>query len=363
MAAKQDYYEVLGVPRDAGADAIKDAFRQLALKYHPDRNKEAGAEDRFKEIAEAYAVLSDPKKRADYDSGGFAGISGFTPEDLLGGIDFESIFSDLGFGLGFGESIFDRIYGRRRGGRGADIEIGVSVPIETIVSGGEEQVRFSRATTCATCNGSGAKPGTSPRTCDTCKGTGQKTTSRHDQGVFIQQSTLCPDCHGQGKFIDDPCQSCVATGKTEREESLTVKIPVGAEDGMALRIPGKGYPAATPGGASGDLLVVVRTVPDPRFVRDGADLWRSQQVNVVDAVLGTEIDVPSLDGPISVKIPSGTQPDSQLRLRGKGLPRFGARGRGDLYLRIDVKVPERLTREQRRLFEQLRAAARPRNKT
>jgi molecular chaperone DnaJ len=345
------------VPRDAGEAAIKDAFRKLAMKYHPDRNKEPGAEERFKEIAEAYAVLSDPKKRAEYDSGGFAGVAGFTPEDLFGGIDFESLFG--GLGLGFGESLFDRFFGRRRAGppRGRDIEIEAVVPLERIAAGGGETIRYQHLDACADCRGSGAKSGTSPRICATCKGTGRKTTTRRERGVVIQQSTTCPECQGRGSLIDSPCPACGGTGRVARAESLVVTIPPGAEDGLVLRIPGKGHPSGERGGIPGDLLVVVRAAPDARFQRDGADLWRVEEIEIADAVLGTEIRTPTLNGELAVTIPPGTQPDSQLRLRGKGLPRFGARGRGDLNLRVAVRIPERLGAEERKLFERLRALA------
>jgi molecular chaperone DnaJ len=353
-ATKRDYYEVLGVPRNADGKAIKDAFRTLAMQYHPDRNKEPGAEERFKEIAEAYAVLSNAKKRAQYDAGGFAGIPA---GDIFAGADFESMFRDLGFGFDFGESIFERFFGGRRRGpqRGADIEIEAQVLLERIARGGEETVRFRRATTCTECKGSGAKSGTRPRVCTACGGTGQKTSSRREQGVFIRQSSTCPDCGGRGNFIDAPCPACSGSGQLQREESLIVKIPPGAEDGLALRIPGKGEPSGGPGAAPGDLLIIVRAAPDERFARDGADLWRVQEIAVADAVLGAEIPVPTLDGAISVKVPAGTQPDSQLRLRGKGLPRFGGRGRGDLYVRLAVRLPERLGGEERKLWERLRS--------
>ena len=348
--------------RDATGAAIKDAFRRLALQYHPDRNKEPGAEEHFKEIAEAYAVLSDPKKRAEYDAGGFAGVAGFSPEDLFGGIDFDSVFGDLGFG--FDGSIFDRFFRRGPAGprRGPDIEVEAVVPLERIDAGGEEPIRFQRIAACESCGGSGARVGTKPRTCPACAGTGEKTTSRRDRGVFIRQSTTCPQCHGRGTIIDEACATCAGSGRVEREESLSVKIPAGADEGLVLRIPGKGYPAEDPQGVPGDLLVVVRTAPDARFERDGADLWHAQDIDVADAALGTELKVPTLDGSITVKIPPGTQPDARLRLRGKGLPRFGARGRGDLYLRVSVRIPERLTAEARRLFERLRALAGARNR-
>lgn len=344
---------MLGVPRDADEKAIKDAFRALALKYHPDRNKEAGAEERFKEIAEAYAVLSDPKKRTEYDAGGYASVQGYSPEDIFRGIDFESLFPDFGFG-----DFFDRYFGRRPRGpaHGHDIEMEAVVPLETIAAGGEHAVHYRRLVQCDACAGTRAQAGTQqPRTCPACKGRGQKTVSRRDQGIFLQQSTPCPDCRGAGVIIDHPCAACAGAGEKEQEESLVVKIPAGADEGLLLRVEGKGYASASPAGVPGDLLIVVRSAPDRRFQRDGADLWRMQEIDVVDAVLGVELAVPTLDGSLALKVPAGTQPDAALRLRGKGLPRFGRSGRGDLYVRVSVKTPERLTREERKLWEQLKA--------
>jgi molecular chaperone DnaJ len=354
--AQRDYYEVLGVARDADEKAIKDAFRRLAMQYHPDRNKEPGAEDRFREIAEAYAVLSDPAKRREYDTRGHAGVAGFTPEDLFGGIDFEDLFG--GLGLGFGEGIFDRFFGRRRRPwqrRGEDIEIEVFVPLERIARGGEELIRFDRVDVCRDCGGSGAKAGTQPRACTSCGGTGLETSTRKDQGVFIRQSTTCPECQGRGHFIDVPCPTCAGRGRTTHEESLSMKIPVGADEGLVLRVPGKGYAAGEPGAPPGDLRVIVRTAPDSRFVRDGADLFRNEPIEVADAVLGAELSVPTLDGALVVKVPPGTQPDAQLRVRGKGLPRFGSKGKGDLYVRLLLRVPQQPSVEERKLYEKLQA--------
>ena len=350
---------MLGVPRDAGAKAIRDAFRGLALRYHPDRNKEPGAEERFKEIAEAYAVLSDPKKRADYDAGGFAGVAGFTPEDLFGGIDFESIFGGLGFGPGGG--LFERLFRRGAGPpRGADIEIELAVPLATIARGGEQRVRYERLDICRACGGSGAKAGTAPRACAACKGTGEKTSTRREQGMVIRQSRSCPECRGSGRVIDAPCPACAGRGNVPREESLAITIPAGAEEGLVLRVAGKGYASEERGGVPGDLHLVVRSAPDARFARDGADLWRDERIDVADAVLGTELRVPTLDGPLSVKVPPGTQLGVPLRLRGKGLPRFGERGRGDLYVRLAFELPARLDSEERKLWERLRALHRAR---
>jgi molecular chaperone DnaJ len=356
---RRDYYEVLGVPRDADASAIKDAFRQLALKYHPDRNREPGAEERFKEIAEAYAVLSDPRKRSDYDARGFAGVAGIPPEDLFAGVDFGDIFGDLG-GL-FGGGFFDRFVGRRRRAgppHGADLEVELTVPLERVAGGGEETVRVRHPATCAACHGSGARAGTAPRACTACGGSGQQVSGGRRGGVMVQQISTCAACRGRGTIIEQPCPDCGGRGEVARDEALTVTIPAGVEEGTALRIPGRGMPAPGPGAAPGDLFVVVRSAADPRFVRDGADLWRAESLEVADAVLGTTRTVPTLSGDATVTVPAGTQPGSVLRLKGKGLPHFGGRGRGDLYLRVHLHVPERLTAEERKLYERLRAMKR-----
>lgn len=362
---QRDYYEVLGVARDADAKAIKDAFRKLALKYHPDRNKAPEAQERFKEIAEAYAVLSDPKKRAEYDAQGFAGVAGYSPEDLFAGIDFGDIFrdfgGDLGFGFGFGGpgGLFDRLFRHHRTGpaRGADLEIELVVPLERIATGGEETLRYTRAVICPSCRGTGAKGGAAPRPCTACGGSGQRVVTRDERkaqaAVRIQQITTCPVCHGRGTVIDTPCPDCGGSGQVEREERLTVTIPRGAEEGLALRVPGHGAPSGDIGGAPGDLYVVIRTQPDARFERVGADLWRTETLAPSEAALGTRRTVETLEGRVEVTIPPGTQPDEVLRVRGKGLPRFAEPGRGDLNLRIRVHVPERLTERQRALYEEL----------
>ena len=354
---------MLGVARDADAKAIKDAFRQLAMKYHPDRNKSPDAEARFKEIAEAYAILSDPKKRADYDARGFAGVSGFSAEDLFSGIDFGDIFGDMGFGFDLGGGgLFDDLFRRHRRPRGpakgSDLEVRLVVPLEKINSGGDETVRFNRPVTCASCHGTGAKPGTEPRKCAACNGTGQQVTTRKEskeQGtISFQQITTCPVCHGQGSFIDHPCGSCNGSGEINRDDKLKVTIPAGVDEGTALRIPGHGLPSPDSSGPPGDLYVVVRSKPDSRFERRGADLWRLEHLEIPDAVLGTKIQVPTLDGPVEVKVPAGSQPDEVLRLKGKGLPVFGAPMRGDLNIRLQVHIPEKLTSEEKELYTQLR---------
>lgn len=357
--SKRDYYEVLGVAKDADQKAIKDAFRSLAMKYHPDRNKEPDAEARFKEIAEAYAILSDTKKRADYDARGFAGIGDVSEQDLFSGINFEDIFSGLNFGFGIGspfESFFHR--GRPRSLHGSNVDVDLLISLERVATGGEETLRLSRPVSCQACHGVGSKDGVAPKKCAACGGTGHITHSRREKNdhVLIQQITICPDCNGRGSIIEQPCPVCGGSGETEQEESLSVKIPQGIEEGMALRIPGKGMPSPDAKGLPGDLLVVVRTRHDPRFLREGADLIRQESIQLVDAVLGTTLKVPTLDGSatVTVTVPPGTQPGAVLRLKNKGLPEFGSGKRGVMYLRIEVKVPEKISGEERELYERLR---------
>lgn len=347
---------MLGVPRNADAEAIKNAFRALALKYHPDRNKEPGAEERFKEIAEAYAVLADPKKRADYDAGGFAGLSGVQAEDLFGGIDFEDLFGGLGFD--FGGGIFDRFFGRQRRpagpARGENIEVLLRIPLSRVLDGGEEKVGVEQMATCPVCHGNGAAPGTSPRPCATCHGTGREVKSGKEGGVMFQRVMPCPACSGRGVFIDSPCTQCHGRGQVKQVETLTVRVPRGVEEGMVLRIPGHGLPARVANAPPGDLFVVVHTLPDDRFERAGADLWCIQDLALTDAVLGCERTVTTLEGSARVKVPPGSQPDTVLRLQGKGLPHFGNEQRGDLYLRLRVTIPERLSPEEHALYAKLR---------
>lgn len=305
-------------------------------------------------------MLSDPKKRVEYDQRGFAGVAGFAPEDLFRGINFEDIFGGLNFD--FGGGIFDAFFGRPRRGppRGANIEVEVVVPLERIATGGEQTVTVLRPGPCAACGGSGARAGTAPRRCSACGGSGTKVTTQRQKDVSLQRISECPACGGRGTVIDQPCASCGGRGEVETSETLTVRIPPGVEDGTALRVPGHGLPSAAPGGIPGDLFVVVRSARDPRFERAGAQLWRTETIELADAVLGTTLNVPTLRGTARTKVPPGTQPDTVLRLRGEGLPEFGSHRRGDLYLRVKVRVPEHVTAEERKLFERLRALGRTR---
>jgi molecular chaperone DnaJ len=302
-------------------------------------------------------VLSDPKKRAEYDARGHAGVAGYSAEDLFGGIDFQDLFS--GFGFDFGGGLFDLFSQRRRGpAHGDNIEVDVAIPLEKVASGGEEAVRYARYAPCERCHGNGTADGKPPRTCPACHGSGQQVSAQKKGNMVVRQISTCPVCHGRGKVIDQACPDCGGRGEVEKSESLSVTIPVGVEDGMALRVAGRGMASPVPGGAPGDLYVVVRVRPDPRFQRDGADLWRQETLPVTDAVLGTKLEVETLGGgKAEVNVPASIQPDTVLRLRSKGLPRFGGKGKGDLYLRVKVQIPEKLGREERELYERLRALA------
>lgn len=352
---QRDYYDVLGVAHDADDKAIKNAFRRLALRYHPDRSKEPDAEARFKEIAEAYAVLSDPRRRADYDARGFAGVAGISPEDLFAGIDLGDLFGgfDVGPGGGLLESLF---HGRGRHGRprrGGDIEVVVTVPLATVLTGGDETVTIPRTGPCETCRGTGARVGTAPRRCESCGGTGQCATSSRQGNVLVQQVTTCATCVGRGTIVDHPCPECAGTGEVSHRDSVKVHIPPGIDEGTALRVPGHGMPAPDAQGVPGDAYVLVETAADPRFLRRGADLWHAEEIDVLDAVLGTRRHVPTLHGDVVVTVEPGTQPGTTLRVAGRGLPRMGG-GRGDLYVTVVVRIPDHLTAHDRRIWERLR---------
>ena len=331
------------------------------MKYHPDRNKAPDAEARFKEIAAAYAVLSDPKKRSEYDNRGFAGVADISDQDLFGGINFDDIFGGLNFDLG-GSRPFDGLFGRhgqRKAPaiqRGGDIEASLTVSLDRVAQGGEETIRLSYPGTCPACHGTGGKEGAAPRTCAACQGSGRVTQSQRAdaQQVLIRRISTCPTCQGRGSIIDNPCVPCRGKGQVEQERSLTLKIPRGVEEGMVLRLPGKGLPSPDAGGSAGDLLVAVHARHDPRFERRGADLHRYETISVTEAVLGARLKVPTLGGSASVTVPPGTQPGAVLRLKGKGLPAYGSDRQGEMYLHILVQIPEKLSSEARTLYERLR---------
>ena len=349
--SKRDYYETLGVARSAGDSDIKSAYRKLAMQHHPDRNPgDKAAEEKFKEAAEAYAVLADAQKRAAYDRFGHAGVSsaagagaGFDPTIFTG---FEDILGGLGDIFGFG----DRFGGRRRGGpqRGADLRYDLEISFKESAHGAETGIQIPRQENCDTCGGSGAAPGSSPTVCSQCRGQGQV---RFQQGFFTVART-CPQCHGTGRMITKPCQTCRGAGRVTRDRKITVKIPAGIATGQQLRLQGEGE-AGTAGGPAGSLFVVVHVQEHEFFRRDGLNLFCEIPVNFTTLSLGGEIQVPTLDGTESVKVPEGTHTGTTLRLRGKGMPDVSGRGKGDLFATVQGQTPKKLTREQRHLLEQL----------
>jgi molecular chaperone DnaJ len=352
----RDYYEVLGVVPDADAQTIKAAFHRQARRYHPDRSTEPGAEERFKQVAEAYAVLSDPAKRADYDTHGSTAPPGFTTEDLLSSIDLGDL---LGAGLDLGEALFGRLFDASDAlgampTRGSDVRVDLEVPLIAVVTGTETPVQFNRIQACAICGGNGTKPGTAPARCQACGGSGQRTlTGQPAKGLF-RRSVTCEQCSGTGRVVRDPCAACFGRGANQAQQTVTVRIPPGIEEGTILRVRGRGQPSPVPGGSAGDLQIVVHSAHHPDIERRGPDLWHREAIPLPDAVLGTTLTVASLEDTVSVRVPPGTQPGSVLRLDGHGLPHFKRHGRGDLYLTIDVSVPSSLTPRQQQLYEQLR---------
>lgn len=345
MPSKRDYYEVLGVARDASEEDLKKAYRQLALKFHPDRNKEPGAEERFKEVSEAYAVLSDAEKRRVYDQVGHAGFDQrYSDEDIFRGADFG------GFGFDVGD-IFSAFFGGRgRSQRGRDLQVHASVPLATVATGGDIAVKVARAETCSACRGTGAE-GAATTPCATCGGRGEaRRVVRTPFGQMVQVGT-CPTCAGRGKVAKKVCANCAGQGRTRRERTLTVKVPAGVEDGMNLRLRGEGE--AGPEGA-GDLYVTLAVQPDVTFERDGPDLHVVAPLTFSQAALGDDVEVPTLvDGRVKVTAEPGTQSGATTRLKGKGLPALGERGRGDLVVHFRVYTPTKLTSRERELFEEL----------
>lgn len=310
-------------------------------------------------------MLSDPAKRRNYDTGGFAVTGGMSAEDLFAGIDFEDLLRGTGLhfgGFDFGGGLFENLFGLHSRGppRGRDIELALEVPLERIASGGDETVRVPRAVRCGGCGGSGARDG-KVRACQACNGTGREVKTRAEGGITLSQARPCPACGGRGRLIDEPCTTCQGTGTTEEVETLTVTVPVGVEEGTMLRVPGHGM--ADAGGPPGDLLISIHSLADPRFERDGADLWRVEPLTIPEAVLGTQREVPTLGAPAVVRIPPGTQPDAVLRLAAKGLPRFGRQGHGNLLIRLQLRVPTTLSAEELSLYQRLQALQADASKT
>jgi molecular chaperone DnaJ len=358
---KRDYYEVLGVGKDASEAEIKSAYRKQALQYHPDRNpgNHEEATEKFKEITEAYGILADPQKRAAYDRYGFAGVSGAgggQPDFSAGTFSgFEDILNAFGFGdiFGLGDMFGQSRTRRPASERGADLRYDLQISFDEAASGLETKVKIPRMETCPECGGRGAKRGSEPVVCPACGGRGQ---IRHQQGFFTLSQT-CPQCRGAGRIIRDVCPACQGEGRRREERIVEIKIPPGVEDGTRLRVRGGGE-AGVQGGPSGDLYVVLRIREHAFFERQGSNLYCTVPVSITQATLGAEIKVPTLKGHEKLRIPEATQPNTMFRLRGMGFPRLDRHGTGDLYVKIQVVIPNRLSREQRHLLEGLSPAVR-----
>jgi molecular chaperone DnaJ len=350
----KDYYEVLGVQKGATKEQIKDAYRKLALQFHPDRNKAPEAEARFKEISEAYAVLSDDEKRRQYDAYGREGVyQRYSQEDIFRGADFGEFFRGTRFG-GFDE-IFSQFFGgggARQPTRGEDLTYHLQLDLEDIVQDAEREIEVPRNEVCPTCDGSGARPGTSPRQCETCGGTGQVQKIQSAGFARLVRITACSKCGGKGYLVDSPCRDCRGRGTLEKTRRIRVMIPGGIEDGYTLRLRGEGN-AGQNGIPPGDLYVVVNIAPHRIFGRRDSDIYLETKIGAVDAMLGTELAVPTLYGDVKLEIPHGTQPGEQFQIKGKGLPRFGAwgKGNGNQYVTVNVEIPKKLTDQQKDLLK------------
>jgi molecular chaperone DnaJ len=346
---QRDYYETLGIPRNASVDDVKTAFRKLARQYHPDVSKEPDAEEKFKEINEAYGVLSDPEKRARYDQYGRAGLGDMGGMPDFATMDFADIFEQFfGFGMGGGGAR------SRRPRRGLDLQTQVNLTFEEAVFGVEKTVEVTRNETCGTCRGSGAEPGTSPQRCGTCGGRGEVRQVRQTIFGSMMQSAACPACNGRGEVIATPCHTCRGQGLERKAVKKVVPIPAGVDSGTQIRLAGEGEPG-TYGGPQGSLYLVISVQPHKFFKRRENDIILNLDINVAQAVLGATVEVPTVDGSEKLHIPVGTQPGKVFTLKARGVPYVRKSGRGNQLIIINVDIPSKLTKEQRALFEQLAA--------
>jgi molecular chaperone DnaJ len=349
--SQQDYYETLGVPKGAGQDEIKSAFRKLARQYHPDVSQAPDAEERFKEINEAYAVLSDEEKRAAYDRYGHAGLNGFGGAPDFSNLDIEDILNMFGFGMGFD-------FGRRSRGstnrprRGADLQYNLNLDFEEAVFGIEKEVEFIRDEKCTRCEGSKAEPGTPPMRCSTCGGQGEVRQSRQTLFGSMVQVTTCPTCGGIGEIVETPCTQCNGRGIERQNRRKVVQVPAGVDSGTRIRLGGEGQPGMN-GGPNGDLYLNIRVNKHQFFHRRDYDILLNLDINIAQATLGADVEIPTVDGPAILKIPAGTQPGKVLRMRGKGVPYLRSDRRGDQLVVINTEIPKRLSSEQRELMEKL----------
>lgn len=358
--AKRDYYEVLGVPKNAEADAIKKAYRQVALKYHPDRNPDdKKAEDKFKEAAEAYEVLSDADKRARYDRYGHAGVNNQGGFGGGGSMNMEDIFEHFGDIFGDGGSPFESFFGgSRRGGtaqgqRGSNLRIKISLTMEEIANGIQKKIKVKRQVACDNCGGSGAKDSKSVSTCSTCQGSGYVRQIKQTFLGQMQTTTTCPTCSGAGKTVTSYCAKCKGDGRMYSEEMIDIDIPAGVAEGMQLSMRGKGN-AGKAGGPAGDLLIVIEETEHEDFVRDGNNVIYDLFLNFADVALGTSVHVPTLEGKVKIKIPAGTPAGKIFRLKGKGFPEVQGYGKGDQLINVNIWTPKTLTEEETQLMHKLR---------
>jgi len=349
--SERDYYETLGVPKGASPDEIKSAFRRLARQYHPDVSQEPDAEERFKEINEAYAVLSDDEKRAAYDRYGHAGLNGFGGAPDFSNLDIEDILNMFGFGMGFD---FGRRSRRSANSprRGADLQYNLTLEFEEAVFGVEKEVEFARDETCERCNGSKAEPGTSAVRCSTCNGQGEVRQSRQTLFGSMVQVVTCPACSGGGQIVETPCKQCSGRGIERKNRKKTVQVPAGVDTGTRIRLSAEGQPGMN-GGPPGDLYLSLRVQPHKFFKRRENDILLNLDINIAQATLGADVEVPTVDGPAILEIPSGTQPGKVLRMRSKGVPYLRSDRRGDQLVIINTEIPKRLTAEQRELMEKM----------
>jgi molecular chaperone DnaJ len=358
--AKRDYYEILGVSKDAGDDEIKKAYRKIALKYHPDRNPDdKGAEEKFKEAAEAYEVLGDKEKRAKYDRFGHAGVDGNSGGFSGSGMTMEDIFSQFGDIFGEGGSPFDSFFGggrtrtRGRGQKGSNLRIKVSLSLEEIAEGVTKKIKVKKKVKCDQCEGTGAKDRSSTRTCSTCGGSGYVRQVRNTFLGQMQTTTVCPTCNGSGEIITETCKKCSGSGQTMGEETIEIEIPAGVEEGMQLSMRGRGN-AGLKGGPAGDLLITIEEKKHPYLKRDGMNLLYDLYLNFADASLGTSVQVPTLKGKVKIKVPAGTQSGKIFRLKGKGIPAVQSYGKGDQLIYVNIWTPKKLTPEETALLEKMK---------
>ena len=358
---KRDYYEVLGVSKSADATEIKKAYRKLALKYHPDKNPgDKEAEEKFKEAAEAYDVLSNEEKKRRYDQFGHAGVGGAGQGGFGGGMSMDDIFSQFGdiFGSFGGFSGFGGFGGgrsARRVNRGTNLRVKVKMNLQEIATGIEKKIKVKKYVACQHCNGTGAKDGKSYSTCSTCKGSGQVTRVQNTILGAMQTTSTCPTCEGEGKIINEKCTFCNGECVLMSEEVISINIPAGVGEGMQLSLSGKGN-AARRGGVNGDLIVLIEEEEHPELVRDGNDLLYNVFIGYPEAVLGETVEIPTIEGKVKVKIEAGTQPGKILRLRGKGLPDVNGYGKGDLLAKVNVWIPKNLSKDEKKLVEKMKEA-------